>query len=195
LASENVLTDAIQTGVNFSEYFAFASGFDGSRYIDLKFNQYIGMVEKSGYLVKTNVAIKQIDEEEAKRRADAEARSGGIPDIPVGTVGGYQPFVYGSPTDGNDGSGMVREDHESTQKTPKNKRFFMSAELDTTRINRDVQRYVEEIIQHLTSVDGAMVKVSLEVEAESATGFSQQTVRTISENCQTMRVRDSGFEE
>ena len=78
---------------------------------------------------------------------------------------------------------------------PKNRRFFMSALLDNTRINRDVQKYVEEIIQHLTSADGVEVKVSLEVEAESDDGFTQQTVRTISENCRTLRVRDSGFEE
>jgi len=58
-----------------------------------------------------------------------------------------------------------------------------------------VQKYVEEIIQHLTSADGVEVKVSLEVEAESDDGFTQQTVRTISENCRTLRVRDSGFEE
>jgi hypothetical protein len=80
------------------------------------------------------------------------------------------------------------------QEQLKSKRFYMSADLDTTRINRDVQKYVEEIIQHLTSVGGSRVKVSLEVEAESADGFTQQTVRTISENCRTMRVRESGFE-
>jgi hypothetical protein len=71
----------------------------------------------------------------------------------------------------------------------------MSADLDTTRINRDVHKYVEEIIQHLTAVDGAKVKVSLEVEAETSDGFTQQTVRTISENCRTLRVQDSGFDE
>jgi hypothetical protein len=71
----------------------------------------------------------------------------------------------------------------------------MSADLDTTRINRDVQKYFEEIIQHLTSADGTRVKVSIEVEAESDDGFNQQTVRTIAENCRTLRVRDSGFEE
>ena len=71
----------------------------------------------------------------------------------------------------------------------------MSADLDITRINRDVQKYVEEVIQHLTSADGVQVKVSIEVEAESNDGFTPQIVRTISENCQTMHVRDSGFEE
>ncbi len=193
LANENVLMDAIQTGLNSTEYFAFASGFDGTRYIDLKFNQYVGIVERSGYLVKVSIAKKQIDEEEAKRQADAAARAaqpGGGYAIPA-SAGGEGAHVF---TPSND-SDAVHENNVSSVPTPKNKRFFMSADLDTTRINRDVQKYVEEIIQHLTSVDGARVTVSLEVQADSAEGFTQQTVRTISENCRTLRVRDSGFEE
>jgi len=194
LANENVLMDAIQTGLNSIEYFAFASGFDGTRYIDLKFNQYVGIVERSGYLVKVSIAKKQIDEEEAKRQADAAARAAqaGVDYTIPANAGGEGGHVI---TPSNDG-GEVHEDNASTAAaTPKNKRFFMSTDLDTTRINRDVQKYVEEIIQHLTSVDGARVTVSLEVQAESAEGFTQQTVRTISENCRTLRVRDSGFEE
>jgi predicted AAA+ superfamily ATPase len=194
LASENVLTDAIQIGVNSSEYFAFASGFDGSRYIDLKFNQYIGMVEKSGYLVKTDVAIRQIEDEEVKRRADATTQVGNKPNNPSDATSGGDSFVYGTP-DRTEETTEVREDAQMVTAIPKNKRFFMSADLDTTRINRDVQKYVEEIIQHLTSVDGAQVKVSLEVEAQIADGFTQQTVRTISENCRTLHVRGFGFEE
>jgi len=194
LANENVLNDAIQTGVNSTEYFAIASGYDGSRYIDLKFNQFIGMVEKSGYLVKADVALKQITEEEAKRQAEVAAITGNSTNIPAGATNGGDSFVYGTP-EGTNGTSTVREDPQTSTQIPKNKRFFMSADLDTTRINRDVQKYVEEIIQHLTSVDGAQVKVSLEVEAQVVDGFTQQTMRTISENCRTLRVRDSGFEE
>jgi hypothetical protein len=195
LVSENVLNDAIQTGVNSTEYFAIASSFDGSRYIDLKYNQFIGLIERSGYLVKVDVAIKQLEEEEKRCRAEAEARMGNGSSVPAGASDEGGVSVYTPTTDNNDGPLSVNEESVSTGTAPKNKRFFMSADLDTTRINRDVQKYVEEIIQHLTSVDGARVKVSIEVEAESFDGFAQQTVRTISENCRTMRVRDSGFEE
>jgi predicted AAA+ superfamily ATPase len=73
LAGESVLIEAIQTGLNSSEYFAFASGFDGLRYIDLKFNQYVGIVEKSGYLVKVDAAKKQFAEEAAKRQKEVDA--------------------------------------------------------------------------------------------------------------------------
>jgi hypothetical protein len=71
----------------------------------------------------------------------------------------------------------------------------MSADLNATRINRDVQNYVEEVINHLAGTEGARVRISLEVEVEIDDGFSQQIVRTVSENCRTLGVRDSGFEE
>jgi predicted AAA+ superfamily ATPase len=196
LANESVLEKTIQTGLNSTEYFAFASGFDGTRYIDLKFNQYVGIIERSGYLVKVAVTRKQIDDDEAKRQAEAAARATGSGTNIQANVGSdgltntLHPNGAGANPDG------VQDDTPAPQPAqPKNKRFFMSADLDTTRINRDVQKYVEEIIQHLTSVDGAKVKVSIEVEAETDDGFTQQTVRTISENCRTLRVRDSGFEE
>lgn len=71
----------------------------------------------------------------------------------------------------------------------------MSAQLDTTRIGRDVQRLVEEVISHIISVNGAQVEVSLEVNANTPDGLSQQVVRTVSENCRTLRVQNFGFDE
>jgi hypothetical protein len=71
----------------------------------------------------------------------------------------------------------------------------MSAELDTTRIGRDVQKLVEEVISHLTSVDGCQVEITLELNAKSPEGLLPQIVRTISENCRTLRVKDFGFED
>ena len=70
-----------------------------------------------------------------------------------------------------------------------------TAQLDTTRIGRDVQKLMEEVVNHLTSVDGAQVELSLELNVTSTNGFSQQTVRTVSENCQTLKLRAFGFEE
>jgi predicted AAA+ superfamily ATPase len=200
LAKDAVLDKTIQTGLNSAQYFAFASGFDGTRYIDLKFNQFVGIVERSGYLVKVSVAQKQLANDEAKRQAEAAARAAAAGETVPASTGSDSNTTYQAHTSGGDAMAGAREAPEggasATQPTAlKNRRFFMSADLDTTRINRDVQKYVEEIIQHLTSVDGAKVKVSLEVEAETDDGFTQQTVRTISENCRTLRVRSSGFEE
>jgi hypothetical protein len=192
LANENVLYDAIQTGVNSTEYFAIASGIEGSRYIDLKYNQYIGMVERSGYLVKVDIAQKQLAEEEAKRQAEAAARGGGA-SLSVNTDGKtVAPYI--NPNNGTE-SGPHKIHETDAAEAPKNTHFFMSTQLDTTRIGRDVQRLVEEVVSHLTSADGAKVEVSLEVNVTAPDGLSPQLVRAVSENCRTLRVQTFRFEE
>ena len=69
----------------------------------------------------------------------------------------------------------------------------MSVKLDNTRVIRDLQKYLDEVITHLSSVDGCEVELSLEVSAQAANGFPQGTVRTVSENCRTLRVDNFGF--
>ncbi|MDR1379587.1 MAG: DUF499 domain-containing protein [Synergistaceae bacterium] len=178
LAGEHVLEETIRTGLNSTEYFALASGFDGTRYIDQKFHQHVNIIERSGYLVKVSVAQKQLAEETAERQAAAEIKRDNVTTvISVNTRDGEKPS-----------SKAIKPE------LLKNTRFYMSAQLDTTRIGHDVPRLVEEVISHLT-LAGAQVEVSLEVEAKSGDGFSQQTVRTVSENCLTLRVQSFGFDE
>ena len=190
LANEDVMIEAIRSGLDSTEYFTFASGFDGTRYIDLKFNQYVGSIERSGYLVKVYVAQKQLNEEAERKRAatgsdQGEIEPGGKESKDTGG-GGYPPI--------SNGGGSPIAD-KPTIEVPKNTHFFMSANLDVTRIGRDVQKLVEEVISHLTSVDDAQVELSLELNVKSPTGLSQQVVRTVSENCQTLKVKSFGFDE
>ena len=71
----------------------------------------------------------------------------------------------------------------------------MSVKLDNTRVIRDLQKYLDEVITHLSSTDNCDVELTLEVNAQAAEGFSQGTVRTVSENCRTLRITDFGFEK
>ena len=73
--------------------------------------------------------------------------------------------------------------------------FFLSAKLDTTRINRDVQKILEEVISHLTQEDGLTLEMRLEVQATAPNGVQAQTVRAVSENCRTLKISNFGFEE
>lgn len=45
------------------------------------------------------------------------------------------------------------------------------------------------------SVDGANVELKLEVEVEALGGIPSTTVRTVSENCRTLKVTDFGFDD
>lgn len=190
LANETVLLDAIQKGINAEEYFAYAAGFDETRYIDIKFNQYVGIVEKSSYLLKVSVAKSQLADEE-KSRLEEQMQSTGTTTYPVNNGN----VTTGVSTISGDGIGVNETGREATTNQPANRRFFMSAELDTTRIGRDVQRLVEEVISHLTAVEGANVELSLELNVTSSENMSQQLVRTVTENCRTLRVKSFGFDE
>ena len=196
LTNEDVLLDAISTGLTSTEYFAYATGYDGTRYLDLKIGQSVGMVERSAYLVKISVAQKQLAEDEAKRQATGAemmakatqqnlgaSMEDGVPTSqPVSTGAIDTNFIPGQPA-------------QPYAEQAKNKRFYMSVSLDTTRIGRDVQRLVEEIITHIATADGTQIEVSLEVNAHAPDGLSQQIVRTVSENCRTLHVDNFGFEE
>lgn len=55
---------------------------------------------------------------------------------------------------------------------PANRHFYMTAKLDNTRVNRDVQNYLQEIIQHLMAVDGSQVELKLDVEVVASKPFA-----------------------
>jgi len=191
----SVLEDAVREGINSNSFFAYAAGVEDGRFIDLKYNCFVGTIDRSGYLVKINSAEQQIAAEEARlaaKLAETEATANVISQSGNGSVG-VNP--NGSSADTLQGGNDAPVGLAPTPPPPRNRRFFMSADLNATRINRDVQNYVEEIINHLAGTEGARVRISLEVEVETDDGFSQQTVRTVSENCRTLGVRDSGFEE
>lgn len=75
------------------------------------------------------------------------------------------------------------------------KRFYGSIQLDSERINRDASQIADEILQHLTSLVGAEVKVTLEIEAKIESGIPENVIRTIRENCHTLRFESQDFSE
>ncbi len=62
-------------------------------------------------------------------------------------------------------------------------------------MGRDAGQIAEEVIAHLSGLDGARVKVTLEVEAEIPDGAPDHVVRTVTENSRTLRFTNLGFEE
>jgi predicted AAA+ superfamily ATPase len=178
LTNYEVLEEAIRAGLPSPEYFAYAAAIGENRYIDLKYNQPVPVIDRSGFLVKNAAAKKQIEEQKQQTQSTQ-------PQSPqIGTVYPHAPGIPPSGVEEPAPIGSLGNTH-----------FYMSAQLDNTRINRDVQRLVEEIIAHLASVNGSQLEVTLEVNANAPNGLPQQTIRTVSENCRTLKVKDFGFDE
>jgi hypothetical protein len=77
---------------------------------------------------------------------------------------------------------------------PSNIRFFGTTTLNPEFYARDFGRITSEVIQHLAAVEGVELEVRLEITAVAKTGFDEAKVRTISENAQTLKFEQSGFE-
>ena len=75
------------------------------------------------------------------------------------------------------------------------KRFHGTVTLDTTRVGRDASRIADEVIVHLSGLVGAKVTITLEIEAEIPSGVSDQVVRVVTENSQTLKFTNHGFEK
>lgn len=189
LANYSVLEDTILRGVASDEYFALAGAYNKNRYVDLKYNKTVFSVNPSDLLVKINVALKQIAAEKQE-----ESHTGGTAQTSdqEGIGHGENGSVSGG--GGQTGSGNYTGGG-NTSDFPKNTRFYMSAKLDTTRVNRDMNNYVQEIIQHLMAVDGSNVELTLEVNVHAPKGIPASTVRTVSENCRTLKITDFGFDD
>jgi len=75
------------------------------------------------------------------------------------------------------------------------KRFHGTAVLDTTRVGRDASRIADEVISHLAGLVDADVTVTLEIHADISSGAPDNVVRTVTENCRTLKFTSQGFEK
>ena len=54
---------------------------------------------------------------------------------------------------------------------------------------------MDEVINHISAINGASVEIKLIVDAQIPEGTPRSIVRTVTENCKTLKVDDFGFEE
>ena len=180
LRSEDVLVDAIRDGVGSltweTDTFAYAEAWDENkqRYKGLVAGQSARiLVENETLVVKPDVAAGQLRAEEAERE----------PPPDPGTPGeGQGPTVIG-PTGQDE---IVKEIA---------RRFHGAVRLNPLRMSRDVGSIADEVVQHLESLMGSNVEVTLEIQADIPDGVPEKTVRDVTENCRTLKFESYGFEK
>ncbi|MFQ3648209.1 MAG: DUF499 domain-containing protein [Anaerolinea sp.] len=179
LCNEQVLIESVRAGATRSNHppFAFASnvGPDGT-YTNLILGTN-GQIyfDDNAVIVRPEVAQAQQERVEAARQAHAPMQTALL--------------------DSSDGS-RVRADTSAELTRPRlTTRYHGTVSLDPQRVSREMATIVEEIIQHLTSLTGTQVSITLEISAERSSGFDEVTIRTINENSRTLKFKSHGFEE
>ena len=74
-------------------------------------------------------------------------------------------------------------------------RFFGVYEVDPERYSRDLNRLSQEILQHLSSIDGVDLDITIEIHADVKEGFSPDKIRVILENARSLKFKQSSFEK
>jgi len=173
LRSTDTLLEGISEGLGLTSWstdtFAYADVHDKDK------NRYAGLIggkskifsTPQGLLVRPDIAIKQLEQESQETTT---------PSVSSGS---------------SDGSGTTSD----SQPKKKLRRFYGNVRLKLSSVGGDAGRINEEIIQHLSLLEGAKVKVHLEIEADLPDGAPDNVVRTVVENCNALKFENSGFEE
>ena len=167
-----------------TDSFAFAEGFDEAkgRYLGLRAGQVLGFSpDVVGLLVKSATAEPQLEAERPKPSPKPAGEG-------TETSGGNQPTGGTLPSPSATGV-------SSPANTPPPTHFFGSVKVDSARISRDVGTIANEIIQHLASLPNSEVDVTVEIQARVPGGVPDNVVRTVSENCRTLKFKSQSFEQ
>jgi len=187
LLESRVFEAAVAEGVKSRDFFGFATGKDGEKYLGLVFDR-AGSVylDDSGLLVEREAAKGQVD---AVR--DEAAIAGGT-DAGVGK--GYQgPGGGGSDIGADTGAGVQGDG--GTQKPAAPTRFYATVELDPVKASMDFAQIMNEVVQNFSAKIGSRVTISVEINASLPAGFDEQTQRIVRENCRTLKFKSFEFDE
>lgn len=184
LKDTQVLLNAIRDGLRLLtwsvESFANADGWDAEkgRYLGLRTGD-VPLDATKGLLVKAEAAIKQFEAERAVNEAAA-------PPVPPAPPDGQSAHPTPEATD----TVTVGETRGAQLK-----RFYGAAKLGSTRFLRDAGSIADAVLQHLSGLEGAEVEVTLEIHARFDKEVPEHVVRTVTENCRTLKFTSAGFEE
>jgi hypothetical protein len=161
-----------------TDAFALATGYDevANRYIDLwtpDDERPAPPTSDSLLLVRPDVATQQ-------REAEASA----APGTPTGsTENNAKKHLEPDP------------DHPGVYHRKFKTRFYGVKTLNTEKIAQDFKNIAEEVIAPLRADQSTNLTVRIEIEATDTSGFEEGKVRTVSENTQTLKFDQAGFEE
>jgi len=177
MKNRKVLADAIfesLSGMMFEqEGFALSEGFDSATGV------YVGLVLPGGRSTFGAITDQTL-------LVKPEVAKGQLPEVitpPVDLPGGTTPV----PTSVTPAPGVV-EPKAST-------RFFGVYEVDPERYSRDLNRLSQEILQHLSSIDGVDLDITIEIHAAVKEGFAADKIRVILENARSLKFKNSSFEK
>lgn len=178
LGNRDVFMKAVQDGAAGQEFFGYALGIEGKKYLGLSFGQrpQTVLLDDSAVIVRKDVAAAAV----------------AMPGTGAQEAEGQGPVATGQ------GAGSTSEASGGPAATPRTKvmrRFYGSVKLNQLKVSSSAGQIADEVVKHLAGLVDAEVEVVLEVRATVPGGFPDTVVRTVSENARTLKFQAFEFEE
>jgi uncharacterized protein len=182
LKNQEVLLASIGQGISMLTWaedgFAYAQDFDADH------NRYVGLCAGRTTQIAADNTSLVVNPEIANAQLENAKKGAG------GTSGGDTPGGDGSGSKPDGGTGLFPDPEPET----KPRRFYASVTVDATRLGRDAGRIADEILSHLVSLQGAKAEVTFDIEVKVPDGVPDNVVRTVTENCRTLKFDSQAFE-
>jgi predicted AAA+ superfamily ATPase len=184
LINDQVYRNAIGRGLESEDFFGFASGKDGDRYLGFCFGK--------GGIPTLDGACVLIDKDTAVEYRE-KTKPAPIPiqvAQPKDNPSTYSEDLKLSPS-------LQHQEAKASSKiqTAIKKQFYGNIDLDPVKAKMDFATIVDEVVQQFTAKLGVEVSISVEIQAKFKDGFDEAMQRTIKENCKVLRFSSSEFEE
>ena len=174
-------------GAESKDFFGFAQGKEDDRYVGFSFGQRTSLIFDAALLLIEPVAAAGVAE--LQRAAEEAAR-------PKST--GSDEYATGGATIAPRAEDSAKPTDSSSGKTPTppslKKQFYGNIELDPIQAKKQFADLVDEVILQFTSRPGVKVRIVIEIQAETATGFDDNVQRAVKENCKVLRFKNAEFE-
>lgn len=187
LKDDTVFQQTMGTGAESRDFFGFAQGKENGRYIGFTYGKRTSLFLDSSLLLIEPVTAAGYAE--AQRAAEESARTKPTDTTPSATGGGdISPHIEDSAKSTYVGSGGAAPHSVKKQ-------FYGSIELDAIQAKKQFADLVDEVVLQFTSRPGVKVKIAIEIQADSATGFDDGLQRAVKENCNVLRFKNAEFED
>lgn len=178
LRDKDVLLATIRAGVYTRDFFGYATGVKVAEGAEVA--EYMGLTfgspppgvyyDESSVVVRPEIASRQLEHA-------------------ITTVSGGKPSAV------KDGEEAPASSQPEAPPVSPPKRFYGTVRLDPLRLAGDAGTIGQEIVQHLQSLMGADVEVTLDISVRVPDGIPDQVIRIVSENARTLKFEPFGFED
>lgn len=182
LKDDQVFQQTLAAGSESKDFFGFAQGKKDEHYIGFTFGKRASLFLDSLLLIEpltANQELQRIAEESANQIAYPTERANSLantsqPKVESPIAPAYVPEV--------------------SVATVVKKQFYAAIEVDPIQAKKQFADIVDEVVQQFTVRPGVRVRIAIEIQAESDSGFDDALQRAVKENCNVLRFKSAEFE-